>query len=314
LLPKNSVRLEIAKLEREWRQLKSQWNSGNCNCYNTSCVYRLAFDVTPGALPIPSRFEEGACCQYWCRINNITDVDVCNCSRIEGMRDDVADDLIDLYRVNKTVTDLLAAASLIVDLTNQTGIIKQLYGIRANWTLLRDDLISKQIQDIATVIEDLQISEILDELCDIIQHCNDDYQTNCSCLFDSTSKIVDCFHIVKDQGKNITARPNRCHDICLAGRLGDTDSTKYSQSSAPSSTTTAVIGDQDPEADDPNSPAKKRALQQNENAVQTSYGVSSSSPSGTSTGSSGTGNVSHASSLIVSLGPLLLASIWLYFR
>jgi len=245
----------------------------------------------------------------WCRRDNITTVDVLNCSKIEGWRDDVAEDLIELHRVNRTLTRLTTLAEAVVDITNATGILQSLVAKRARWVVLREDLRTNLTRLIADILTDLSDINLHEEMCELIQHCNDDLQVNCSCSFDSTNKMVNCTHIVKVTGTSAdTDNPNTCHNISFTSILGDSDRTKYYRVISPISAATTQVGDQNPDpVNECLSPDKKRSvLQQTDNsAVQTSYGVTQGSGSGSSpdSGVSGVGRFS------ISMGVLLAVSL-----
>jgi len=247
LLARDAVRLEIAKMQQLLYLLKSDWKTNGCNCGNTTCFVPKKFPTT-GSVPIPISFFEGAVCQYYCRKNAITTVDICNCSVNEAWQDDVRDDLLELFRINRTITREAADVEQIVDLTNSTGLMKHLLDIRAEWVAKRDALVARSVRLISDVITDLRNATILEEICDLIHHCNVDRHVNCTCVFDVVHSTLSCTHIVLSTGSinSDIAYPDRCHNASISARIGDSVLSHFVQSSS-SGATTVIVGDQDPD-------------------------------------------------------------------
>jgi len=214
----------------------------------------------------------------WCRENNILDVNTSTCSIIEAQFDDCFEDILDYLRISLTLQAQIVLADQVIDLTATTGILKDLLDTRTKWCDLRSDLLSKVTRPVTDILHDLTNPTVLEQLGDLIQHCNDDYQVNCSCSYDIVNQLVNCIHIVNVVDSSDLLRPLFCHQLSLQSILGDSDSSKYLQADSPTSYITSEPGDQNP-APGCNSRVKRGLLLDgSRRMVSTNYAVSQQVP------------------------------------
>jgi len=297
-LARDAVRLELTKMRTRLRLLRSDWILNNCNCGNTTCNVTFKFSAS-SSTPTPTSFREGASCERSCRLGNNTAVNILNCSFNEAWQDDISEDILELHRLNRTLTTLANGIDSVVDLTNATGIMKTLVDMYSDWLAKRALLAANNVRRLVDIIADLGNSTIMDDIADYIHHCNYDAQLNTTCSFSTATNTHSCTHLVMASGTpSDTTKPDNCHLLALIARLGDSDITKEMHKPPSNSSGNGMPGDQDPHPANPcNSDQKrsifrlKRVISQSsgqQQSVQTTYQMTN----GTSTTGSTTGSTS----------------------